>query len=148
MGEYIWTSVTFGGKICASDIADIRDELLGEDDLDEALENGMACTTSGETNYGSATELCSLLRELGLSYQLSSDRLGDYGGGISRWDASRCHMDASDGDSGDPYINLRDLKKMMDDGHSIGAAVVMLELVEKSIPPVELIEESAIPAAV
>ena len=145
MGEYIWTNVQFGGKIKASQVDDIRDELLGEDDFDEAIETSMFCSTSGETNYGNAESLCAVLEEFGIDYILTSDAKYEYGGVIVRYDAATKTHEAWNADQGGgATLSLTELRKMMNEGHSMGAAVARLAPSEWTPPPIELIEEPAV----
>ena len=112
MGEYIGTTVTFGGKVKRSDLEVLSEVMLdgGEGELETAQEEKRGAVTIGETNFGRAEELCGLLEELGLSYRRCCDAKYEYDGECEIFDAAtgKTH-EVSATQDGDPYMTYAQL---------------------------------------
>jgi hypothetical protein len=147
MGEYIGTTVTFGGKVKRSDIQKLVEVMLdsGVEDLVTAHEEKRGAVTIGETNYGRAEELCGMLEDLGLSYRRNCDAKYDWDGECEIFNAAtgKSHEVSSTQD-GDPYLTYSDLCKLAKEGKQLSDVIRTLgEIANFKIPPIEIVDDQA-----
>jgi hypothetical protein len=145
MGEYISTTVSFGGKVKRSNLAALSEVMLdgGEDDLEDAHKEKGCIVTQGETNFGRAEELCALLEELGLSYRRSCDAKYEYDGETEIFNgATGQNHEVSATQGGDPYLTYLQLRDMAKKGKQLSDVIAVLaQIAEFAIPPLEIVEE-------
>jgi hypothetical protein len=145
MGEYIGTTVTFGGKVKRSDIDDLVKVMLdgGEDEIETAQAEKRGVVTVGESNFGRAEELCGMLEDLGLSYRRCCDAKYEYDGECEIFDATtgKTH-EVSATQDGDPYLTYADLCRMAKEGKQLTDVIRTLgEIANFKIPPIEIVED-------
>lgn len=150
MTEMIPTTIVFGGNIARADVERLNEELLeGGDTIESAAAAGACVTTSGDSNYGTAEDLCDLLRELGLTYRRTSDAKYEYDGdGVLCRPAKGVLPDGEDysetpfgcTQDGMAYVTHSDLKIALDAGRSLADVVKGLDDLMQAIPPI-VIEE-------
>lgn len=144
MGEYIGTTVEFGGLIREDQIDDLVNVMAAqgglttdsgldfEEEIRAAIEEGRCVSLSGETNFGQATDLVAGLDELGLDWKRISDAKYEYGGDITISLGGVEEEIESDG--GEPVLGKEALKKFK----TIEEAVAHLERFERPCPKLEL----------
>jgi hypothetical protein len=146
MGEYIGTTVSFGGKVKRSDLAALSEVMLdgGEDELEEAHKEKRCIVTQGETNFGRAEELCALLGELGLTYRRSCDAKYEFDGETEIFNGTTgANHEVSATQDGDPYMTYLQLCDQARKGKQLSDVIAVLaQIADFAIPPLEIVEEN------
>jgi hypothetical protein len=146
MGEYIGTTVTFGGKVKQSDLKKLTSVMLdgGEGEIETAQEEKRGVVTYGETNFGRAEELCAVLEELGLSYRRCCDAKYEYDGECEIFDAAtgKSHEVLATQD-GDPYLTYAQLCQQAKAGKRLSDVIATLGAIANfKIPPIEIVDDN------
>jgi hypothetical protein len=142
MGEYLGTTVSFGGKLKRSDMERLEAVMLeGGDTLQDAHDDQRSCTIAGESLYGEAEPLCQFLVELGLSYRRTSDAKYEWDGDGTFYNAATdefieflCSQD------GEPAIPLSALRQRHAAGATLLDIINELEAPMAQLPPLEIVE--------
>ncbi len=145
MGEYMGTTVEFGGKIKACDLEKLANELLdgSEEELYAAAQAKESYITQGESNYGMATELCAVLADLGLSYRRTCDAKYEYDGDGEYYNAETGDsIEFSCNQDGEPTLNLAGLRERLKDGKTLQDVVDELSAPNAKLPPLEIIDDT------
>lgn len=149
MGEYVWTSISIGGK---GSHALIVDELPGAvainfsgdgcgASIDEviagALANRTSATFQGECNFGQAEELTAFCRENGLAYHLSYAAVsGQFDAGLEYWAPGMAAPETeSASDDGEPMANLSWLQDQAKAGKTLADVLAALQPADVSNVP-------------
>jgi hypothetical protein len=149
MGDYIGTTVSFGGKLNRSDIERLEAQMLeGGDHLEDAAADKRPCTVSGETNGGQAEELCQLLVELGLSYRRTCDAKYEFDGNGTYYNAATDEaVEFTCSQDGNPTITLGSLIERSAAGDTLDDIIVGLQAPYADMPPLEIVDDSQQPTA-
>jgi hypothetical protein len=144
MADYMGTRVEFGGIIRAGDLDRLAGVMLhnGRDELIAAAREERAALTSGQTAYGMASELCSTLAELGLSYRRHSEAKYDRSADVEMFEPETGkYLSATSDHDGEALLSLRSLREIKATGGDLDSAIARLERIEKPLPPLTIARE-------
>lgn len=150
MGEYVWTSISVGGKATRKvwdELFEMCDEWAEQgDDLDRfasGADTGYA-TFQGMRNYGNADEVDEFCRDHGLTYLRHWGGAGGvFNSGAEFYSPSGGVKQIETNDDGEPVAPLGWLERKMKDGASLGD--ITAELLAASIhavPALEIVAEA------
>src|SRR5262249_12185903 len=130
MADYMGTTVEFGGVIRARDLDRVAGAKVhnGREELVAAAREERAALTCGQTAYGMASELCSTLAELGLTYRRLSEGKYDRSADVELFEPETgkylCAMSDHDGET---LLSLKALREIKAAGGDLDSAIARLE---------------------
>jgi|GEM_PF-5419464 len=140
MGEYVWTTYTFGGKLKAS-LAASLDDLEKDFESVDTLDSGVR-VLAGQCNYGFHKELETFLTENKLTYAVHwCTALGVFPSGLRSYVPGRRYEEFDANDDGDIVLTAGFIKDKIEKGLKIEGLLPFIEPPE--IPPLTLIDEPA-----
>ena len=149
MGEYVWTSISVGGKATRKvwdELFEMCDWAEQCDDLDcfaSGADTGYI-TFQGMRNYGNADEVDEFCRDHGLTYLRHWGSAGGvFNSGAEFYSPSGGVKQIETNDDGEPVAPLGWLERKMKDGASLGD--ITAELLAASIhavPALEIVAEA------
>ena len=144
MADHMGTTVEFGGVVRARDLDRLGTAMLdnGREELIAAAREGRAAITCGETAYGMASELCSTLAELGLTYRRHRESNHEHSADVELFEPETGkYLRATSDYDGEALLSLKSLREIKATGGDLDAAIARLERIEKPLPPLTITRE-------